>query len=295
MGRWRLALGVAVVLAIGIWDVGLPGGNANHAAGKSSVTVLSPIPDPAPPGVPGVLQPKTAAEFTATFSGTRLDPAVWTTCYPEWHSPGGCTNYGNAHTEDEWYQPSQDQVYGGLLHLVAQREPTPGKTESGRPMTYPCRSGMVASYPGLQFEYGYIQVVAFVPTNDGLWPALWLAASNFQWPPEMDMLESWGSSNFFAASYFHFATPRGDSQLRGVISPSTLASGWHTFALSWTKTQLSWLVDGKIVLSTQQHVPHQKMYFIANLAQWISKTQPVVLPGECNGSLLIRSVQVWKA
>jgi serralysin len=187
------------------------------------------------------------------------------------------------------------QVYGGLLHLVAQRKPTEGRTSTGAPEEYACRSGMVTTDPGFEFKYGLIQIVAKIPANPGLWPALWLGAASFKWPPEMDIVEAWGGQRFFAAAFFHFATASGNEQLRGLITPYTAASGWHTFGLSWTSTQMTWLLDGKAFFTTREHIPHQKMYFIADLAEAITRAQPDVLPGECDGSLLIRSVEVWTA
>jgi beta-glucanase (GH16 family) len=52
---------------------------------------------------------------------------------------------------------------------------------------------MVTSYPGFNFEYGTVQIVAQIPKNVGLWPALWLLPASESWPPEIDMLESWGT------------------------------------------------------------------------------------------------------
>lgn len=300
MRSWRLTVSVIAVLVIGISSIVLADHSERRGSGipdSSVATPQSPAASDTPsdvPDFPGIIRPASIPEFNATFVGSRLDSSVWSTCYPSMNS-AGCTNFGNAHTEDEWYLPSQDQVYGGLLHLVAQRELTPGKNSSGTLKNYECRSGMVTSYPGFQFEYGYVQIVARIPTGAGLWPALWLAAANLRWPPEMDMIEAWGGVNFYAASYFHFSTLSGNRQIRGLISPSTLAIGWHIFSLSWTSTQLTWMLDGKVVLSTRQHIPHQKMYIIADLAEAISRAHSYISPGECDGSLLIRSVKVWKA
>jgi beta-glucanase (GH16 family) len=295
----RLTLGVVIVLAIGAWDIGLIG---HHASSGNIANSASPSPSasstgPLVPDVPGVLQPKGGPEFTAAFTGSTLNRSVWDTCYPEpqFQFGKGCTNFGNASKEAEWYVPSQVKVSGGVLHLVASHKPTAGDTSAGSPETYSCRSGMVTTYRGFRFKYGFVQVEARIPSSSGLWPALWLAAANLQWPPEMDLLEAWGGPQFFAAAYFHYATPTGDTQDRGVIAPATLASGWHTFGLSWTRTQMTWVLDGKPVLTVHQHIPHQKMYFIANLAEAISKKHPHVTAGQCSGSLLIRSVKVWKA
>jgi len=299
MRWWKPALGGVIVLAIAVWDVGLPSAHSsdgevakprqsNHADSPSSAARASGLAK-----APGLLSPKNAPEFSATFTGSTLNASIWSTCYP-WLDQSGCTNFDNAKVEDEWYLPSQVKVSGGVLHLVARRELTQGKTSSGRAKTYACRSGMVTSYPGFRFKYGYIQVVARIPTGAGLWPALWLAAANLQWPPEMDILEAWGGSQFFASTYFHYATASGNAQIRGLITPALSASGWHIFGLSWTKTQMTWLLDGRVIMVIRQHVPHQEMYFIADLAEAVSKHQPHVTPGECSGSLLIRSVKVWK-
>lgn len=208
-------------------------------------------------------------------------------------------NFGNAGKENEWYMPSQVQVQSGTLNLIAQREPTAGNAFNGSPRTYYCRSGMVTTYPGFNFKYGYVQIVANIPNGRGLWPALWLAATSLQWPPEMDILEAWGPApgvvaSTFAATYFHFSTPTNhDAYITATISPSSRAVGWHTFALSWTATKMTWLLDGQVILSTTQHIPQQKMFLIANLAEAVSQAQPVAAPGQCSGEMQIRSVAVW--
>ncbi len=246
------------------------------------------------PNVAGVIHPKGAPEFNAIFTGSRLNTSIWGTCYP-WMNLNGCTNFGNAKTELEWYLPSQDQVYGGALHLVAQRVPTAGKNSTGGPKQYACRSGMITSYPSFRFEYGYVQVVARIPATAGLWGALWLDPANFGWPPEMDMLEAWGGPLPYSGSFFHYRAGSRLGRNRAVFSPATKAFGWHTFALSWTRTQMTWLLDGKVELTVRQHIPHQPMFFIANLAEAVSPGQPDVGLGDCDGELLIRSVKVWKA
>jgi beta-glucanase (GH16 family) len=222
-------------------------------------------------------------KFDATFPGGQLNTQVWGTCYP-WAS-GGCTNFGNTHDPDlEWYQAPQDQVSGGALHLVAQREPTAGLDEQGAGKEYACRSGMVTTYPSLRFEYGYVQVTAQIPFGKGLWPAFWLAAANDKWPPEVDMLEHWGSEAT-GSVYLH---PLTGARQGGSVSMPGLATGWHTFGLYWSKTTLAWYYDGVQVLSTSVGVPQQDMYFIANLADDNTSA------GSCSGSLLIKSVEVWQ-
>lgn len=303
MGRRRLLLGILVVLAIGIWDVGLPGhshpssslARVSVSASPSASGSVPARPDvPVVPNVAGVIHPKGAPEFDASFAGSQLDTSVWDTCYPFKNFSDGCTNFGNAKTEFEWYLPSQVRVHGGLLHLTAHRERTTGRTSTGSPKIYACRSGMVTSDPSFRFEYGYIQVVAKIPATAGLWTGLWLDPASFGWPPEIDMVEAWGGPRPFASTNFIYRTAAGLGHDKVLIVPAEKAFGWHTYALSWTRTQMTFLQDGKVELTVHRHIPHQKMFFIADLAEAISRTQPNVAFGDCNGTLLIRSVKVWK-
>lgn len=222
--------------------------------------------------------------FNPSFTGTSLDTNTWGTCYP-W-APTGCTNYGNTgDPEHEWYTPSQVTVGDGTLRVTAERAPTSGLTQAGTAKEYECRSGMLTSYPSLRFEYGLLQVVAKIPFGKGLWPALWLAAANEKWPPEIDLLEHWGTMPS-GKVYFH---PLNGPRQGGPVSMPNLGNGgWHTFTLEWTKSRLSWYYDGKRVLTTTKHVPQQDMYFIANVAD------DVVGPNTCTGTMQIKSVKVWQ-
>jgi len=292
LGRWKLVLGVLIVLGLGAWDFALPSMHASTtrpAAKPYPPTSVSATPaHPVVPDIPGVLHPAGSPEFTAAFKGSELDRSVWDTCYP-WLSQRGCKNFGN-HEESEWYLPSQDRVSGGVLHLVAQREVTEGTASAGGPpMQYDCRSGMITSYPGFRFKYGYVQIVARIPSSPGLWPALWLDPANLTWPPEMDLVESWGDAAF-AGSFFH-PEPKGRDTSRIIYSPASRVAGWHTFALSWTKTQMTWLVDGKVTMTVRTRVPHEEMIIIADMASY----KPVGPANPCSGEMLIRSVEVWKS
>jgi beta-glucanase (GH16 family) len=260
-----------------------------HSADKALKLQMAPTPTPTPTRTRTRTRAVIAAPkswkltFDSAFSGSQLDSSVWGTCYP-W-AAGGCTNYGNTNDQDrEWYQASQDQVSGGILHLVAQREPTLGVSQNGAPKEYACRSGIVTTYPSLRFEYGYVQITAKIPFDKGLWPAFWLAAANLRWPPEIDILEHWWTAPY-GKVYLH---PTAGPRQGGAVNLPDLAAGWHTFSIEWTKSRLTWYYDGSQILTTTTGVPQQAMYLIANLAD--DNTSP----GTCSGSLLIKSVKVWQ-
>lgn len=245
----------------------------------------SPLPSlPVPSYVSG-LGSGWALTFDAGFTGSRLDTSVWATCYP-WESEDGCTNFGNP-DEREWYVPSQDEVYGGALHLEAQRTSTAGLASNGSPKEYDYRSGMVTTFLSYQFQYGYVQVVARIPYATGLWPALWLAASNERWPPEVDIVEHYGTQ---AQYYQHLHSVNYPVQ-EAAESTENLSAGWHVFGLYWSPNSVTWFVDGHQVMSTKQGVPQQSMYFIANLAVY---QQVAADWTQQSADMEIQSVKVWQ-
>ncbi|MGB6454234.1 MAG: family 16 glycosylhydrolase [Streptosporangiaceae bacterium] len=245
-----------------------------------SATSLTP---PADAAYEAVL-PQRPPAFTASFGESQLNTSIWGTCYPGSNLAVGCTNFGNP-DEFEWYLPSQDQVSGGVLRLIAQREQTAGTAQDGSPQTYGCRSGLVTTYPGLHFQYGFLQVVAKIPHAAGLWSALWLAAADQQWPPEVDMIENWGVDQESAAFLHPYPTSLG--YVKGLI-PVSLTSDWQTFSLYWTSSELEFFVGSTLIMTVTSNVPQQEMYFVANVAEY-----EAAAPGNCSGELDIQSLKYW--
>lgn len=282
--RSRLLLAVLCVIAatcITAWGLGASGGSqvrTSRSSAKSPFDLAVSVPKSVS---------KMRMVLDAKFGGTRLKRSLWDTCYPGTTDPAvGCTNFNNP--EKEWYLPAQDRVSGGVLHIVSSKTSTVGTSKSGGREVFACRSGMVTTHPGFNFKYGYIQVTARIPNNPGLWPALWLAASNLQWPPEIDMLEHWSPPTSETGVFFH---PVGPEVRVHINDPGRLFKGWHTFGVDWTRSQVSWYIDGKLIVRVRQDIPHQKMYFIADLAHFVGRPHS----SSCSGSLLIRSVKVWQS
>jgi beta-glucanase (GH16 family) len=303
-------LGVALVLAVGAVALAVTNGNSNGSASAgtqaSNVTKASHSAAASPTAKASVkaktpAKPKKTAAastkaapalltvpagwnltFNPSFAGSQLS-STWSTCY-DWATPSaGCTN--NPAAEKEWYMPSQVSVGGGTLNLTAKQETTQGVDTSGAAKTFTCRSGMVSSKPGFNFTYGLIQVSAKLPYGPGLWPALWLAATSDQWPPELDIMEHWYSQPQ-AKVYDHTV---GKQYVGGAVpTPADLSAGFHTYSLLWTKDRVTWYLDGVQVFTTTSYVPQQAMYFIANVAD--DSTDQ----GACTGTMQIQSVKVWQ-
>jgi beta-glucanase (GH16 family) len=129
-----------------------------------------------------------------------------------------------------------------------------------------------------------VQITAKIAFGNGLWSALWLAAANQKWPPEVDILEHWNNDQQ-ARVYLH---PTAGARQGGPINTPSLSASWHTYSLEWTKTELSWYVDGAQVFSTTTGVPNQAMYLIMNLADTSTSAD------SCNGTMSVKSVKVWQ-
>jgi beta-glucanase (GH16 family) len=279
--RNKLSRGVLSIGAVAVATAVVPAALPAFAAQASAATAVHAAPGAAQ----AVRPPRGKPEFDATFRGRRLNTKTWATCY-WWGGPKGCKNFPRKHSREyEWYLGKQVRVSRGVVHLVAQRKKTDGLSSTGKPQVYACRSGMLTTYPSFKFEYGFVQVVANITHANGLWPALWLDAVSPKSRTEIDMVESWGVKAQ-TASFFHSAT----GSTASAHYPPALTRGWKTYSLSWTKSRLSFYVGSRRVLTVRKNVPHQLMYFIADLAEY----QPVHR-GNCSGQLMIRSVKVWKA
>jgi beta-glucanase (GH16 family) len=220
---------------------------------------------PKPAGPPAAAHGLSLA-FHPTFSGKTLDTRTWDTCYAYFVPATGCANFGNP-IRDAWYLPSGDRVSGGALHLVATAKPTSGQTKTGAPLTYPYTSGMVTTMKSFDFTYGYVQIVAKIPGGTGTWPALWLLPENETWPPEIDIMENFGTTHTIRTTVFWSASGAYDYAYKTARSSANLTAGYHTYGLLWKPNSLTWYLDGKVVdRYTGSHVPQQPMYLLANLA-----------------------------
>ncbi|MHB1504205.1 MAG: glycoside hydrolase family 16 protein [Acidimicrobiales bacterium] len=226
--------------------------------------------------------------FHATFQGSSLDPAIWTTCYPWDDTPAGCTNYGNP--EFQWFLPAQAQVAHGALRLVASREPTHGYSATGKPEVYGWRSGMVTTYGSFSFTYGYVQFRARLASGAGFWSALWMLPANLSWPPEIDVAEVLGGNPTQPSYFYH--PPGAPTEGGSPSRPSAnLSKGWHTFGVDWRPGSITWYTDGHRVYQYRGPTPSTPMYLLADLAvSWgISSSSPP------HAALYIKSVRVYQS
>lgn len=225
--------------------LGSPHHNAPCMQSEDDSNTPSPISDPRKLGY--------HLTFHDEFNGTHLDTSKWNDCYP-----GGDRTHYNANGEQEYYAPDGYRVHNGHLDLIAER-----RSMGGKPYT----SGMICSYGKFSQMYGWFEIRAKFPKGKGLWPAFWLLPADNSWPPEIDVLEILGHqlNKVYMTNHYVGESPDHTGDSGSFVGPD-FSAGYHTFALQWTPTSLTWYVDGIPRFHTEKYIPHVPMYILANLA-----------------------------
>lgn len=227
------------------------------------------------PTTPAGVQPVGQSGWNVVFSDEFASPMVvsdlanglvnfggptWRAWYPPDHpgfvaqgAVGPHTN--NPGTELQYYDTTGLSCAGSVLTLSARKQ----ETFTGLPYT----SGMIQSRHTFAATYGYMEARMRLPGTSGSWPAFWTLASSYTWPPELDVMENFGSATIAEAS--NQASGRTVFADQNNVGDVT---AWHTYALKWTSTQAVWFYDGTVVAteSNTAAVPQVPMYLLANLA-----------------------------
>ncbi|MFT8247218.1 family 16 glycosylhydrolase, partial [Roseomonas sp. BN140053] len=187
---------------------------------------------------------------------------TWATHY--WWGSGERTLSGNG--EMQFYSDASVGVdpfssSNGALHIQAAASANPAAS-GGLPYT----SGMITTDGSFAQTYGYFEMRAKLPEGQGLWPAFWLMAQDHTWPPEIDVLETFGDK----PNQLHWASHTGGSNATTGDWVSVLAdltNSYHTYGLRWTKDTLTYYFDDQAIaqVATPDDM-HKPMYMIVNLA-----------------------------
>lgn len=171
------------------------------------------------------------------FSGTSLDPNIWT------HEIGnGSGGWGN--NELEYYTGSTKNsfVSNGNLIIEARKEAIGGFQYS---------SARLITRAKKEFTFGRIDIRAKLPVGKGIWPALWMLGSNFAsagWPAcgEIDIMELIGTFPNRVSGSAHWKPVNGANthKTQSIALPTgDFSQKFHVFSLIWEKDKLQYLMD----------------------------------------------------
>lgn len=186
-----------------------------------------------------------------------------------WGDESGSTLERNH--ELQWYvQPDYEPTSGvdpfsvedGVLTITAQAASEEIAAEIGHDYT----SGLLTTYDTFAQTYGYFEIRADMPDNDGVWPAFWLMPADQTWPPELDVIEMVGQDPNELVLTAH-TNETGSHVELGSFAYVPDTSGFHTYGLLWTEEELVWYFDDVEVARTATPADmHEDMYMIVNLA-----------------------------
>jgi len=200
------------------------------AAGSTPTPTPTPPPTGgAPPGFPTLL-------WSDEFNGSTINSANWTYDL-------GNSGFGNNELQNYTNRPENSRIENGMLVIEARRENLGGSAfTSARLKTQDRRNFGVNTWVEARIQ---------APQGQGIWPAFWMLGSSIStigWPScgEIDILEIRGQNPFQNVGTMHWANNDGSHASFGttVNSPSSLAAGFHTYAISRTPTTIRWFLDG---------------------------------------------------
>ncbi len=102
------------------------------------------------------------------------------------------------------------------------------------------------------WKYGRIEVKAKLPKGKGIWPAIWMLPTNWEyggWPHsgEIDIMENVGympDSVFGSVHTGAFNHLQGTQKTKGVLRKD-LSSSFHVYAIEWTENAIHFFVDNE--------------------------------------------------
>ena len=115
-------------------------------------------------------------------------------------------------------------------------------------------SGRVYAKVKQGWTYGYIEASIKLPKGKGTWPAFWMMPVNFRsWPAdgEIDIMEEVGANANYVSSSLHANAHvhSNGTQVTHEMYCKGAEGEFHTYAILWTKENITTYVDGKVQLS----------------------------------------------
>jgi beta-glucanase (GH16 family) len=204
--------------------------------------------------------------FEDQFNQGKVHEDTWT------FETGG---HGFGNKESQYYTPNPHNIdlSQGFLSII-------GRKEDYQDNHY--TSAKITSYPNRLFTYGKLEVEAILPKGKGTWPAIWLLGKNYKektpWPlcGEIDLMEHVGSH----PNHIHFSLHSKErhftqgNQLTHVEVIDDVYENPHVYAMIWKEDHITFLLDGKEVVSYQKQAGetevewpfNQPFYLIMNIA-----------------------------
>ena len=155
----------------------------------------------------------------------------------------------------------------GVLTITAENAPSAAKAAL---YGFDYTSGLLTTKNSFSQTYGYFEAKLQLPEGKGAWPAFWLVPADGSWPPEIDVMEAYGTDAVTETMHSN-AGGRSMNFSRNFVDGAT--EGMHTYGVLWTKETIKWYIDGTEVKSAATPADmHKPFYMLVNLALTPSTT-----------------------
>ena len=228
--------------------------NTSTGCKKAGEAIVAAAPADSIPQLPGW-----KLVWNDEFNGTSVDLTRW-----EYEVNGD----GGGNNELQYYtaSPSNSFVQDGKLTIRAQKETYLGKQYTSARMRTRNKG---------DWKHGRVEVRAKVPYGRGMWPAIWMLPTDWEyggWPMsgEIDIMECLGQDPWTVYGTIHFGQSVAAHQQMGgkyTRSGESFAGDFHVFAVEWDSTSFQWFVDGiKYFAATKSSPFDKRFHLLLNVA-----------------------------
>ena len=233
---------------------------------------------------------KTVADLNADQFQLTLDRSALTQTFGDEFNSLSLRNGGQGIWDAKfWWAPDKGSSLHGNSELQWYINPSYGPTSSVNPFSvkdgvltitaapaseaiqsqingYDYTSGLLNTHSSFSQTYGYFEIRADMPNEQGAWPAFWLLPEDGSWPPELDVVEMRGQD----PNTVNVTVHSGEGGKHTIEStPVKVAStdGFHKYGVLWDEDQIVWYFDDVAVAHADTPADmHKPMYMLVNLA-----------------------------
>jgi beta-glucanase (GH16 family) len=166
----------------------------------------------------------------------------------KWSYDVGGHGWGN--NELQYYtkaDPANAIVKDGKLHITARKQRIQNNAYTS--------AKLITKYKG-DWLYGRIEVKAKLPAGKGVWPAIWMLPTDWEygdWPGsgEIDIMENVGymPDSVFSSIHTKSFNHLNNTQTTGGLYFNDLGTTFHVYATEWYKDHIDFFVDDKKFLT----------------------------------------------
>ncbi|GAB1473965.1 hypothetical protein MASR2M69_14060 [Bacteroidota bacterium] len=207
------------------------------------------------------------------FNGKTLDKTKWNVL----------TRETSKHDELQYYVPDEVYLENGSLRIRSRVRDFGNKKFT---------SGRLDTKDKLAITYGRIEIRGKLPVGKGMWPAYWLYPQNRDWLmeramqeavekgleryipefrpwyTEIDIMEFLGHESNIVYATFHYQSFKGERRVSSATYTGKVNYGddFHLYVLEWEADAIRWYLDGELIHTAREGVPHSDHFLIINTA-----------------------------